>query len=285
MRGQNKVATEVEANYFTSFDGCQLFYNAQEKSTDTALVILHGLGEHIERYEELLLCLADLRLSIYLFDYRGHGQSHGARVYVERFEDYVRDVQCFQDFIKDKTAKRIKRFIVLGHSLGGLIAAATVLENQSCWSSLILMSPFFGVPFGDLFLTKLCFILDLIAPRKIWDNPISSCYLTHDGTQTDLYRVDSLIQRRITLRLAKEMFRACCIVRARAAELKIPVAIFASGDDRIVSLAQTRSFFNRVKSGRKKLVVFDGFYHELLHEKERQKPIRCLKEYLSNMGL
>jgi alpha-beta hydrolase superfamily lysophospholipase len=158
------------------------------------------------------------------------------------------------------------------------------LAESHLWSGLILLSPFFGLPHGERILRYLSSILSLILPYQIWDNPAPAVYLTHDRDAIKRHEEDPLIQRRITLRFASEMLKQCENISNRAQEIKLPLMILASGEDRIVSVQKTISFYDAVGSKQKQIEIFEGFYHELLHETSRHLPVESLKKYLIQMG-
>ncbi len=277
-----------ETGYFLSFDNTKLFYRAWEKDTPHSLVIVHGFGEHSGRYRELIEVLSDLPLSIFTHDLRGHGHSEGERVFVQSFDYFVKDLYAFRTFIESKKRIPTRRFILLGQSLGGLIATSAVLEDQTQWQALILLSPFFGVPYAHSLLRGLVFLVNLFAPRKIWKNPIHPVFLTHDSEETERFKRDSLVQRRITMHLTREMFRGCAVANAKASEISLPVLLLAGGTDHIVSVERSKEFFKKISSQDKKIQIFDDFYHELLHEKDRAQPVAILKDYIADriqMGL
>ena len=269
-----------ETGYFSSFDGTKLFYRALENDSPNALIIIHGIGEHSGRYHELIEALSELPLSIFALDLRGHGHSEGDRVHINKFEDFVEDIYRFRAFILDKKAGKQRNFILLGQSLGGLISTHVVLRSQDDWKKFILLSPFFGLPFGFYFCCGLASLLNWLSPKRIWKNPIKPVFLTRDLEQVEIYKRDSLIQRQLTGCFANEMFKAVISAISRAKEITIPLFILASGSDFIVSTSKTKRFFNRVSSREKQIEVFEGCYHELLHELDRSKPIGMIKEYL-----
>lgn len=273
-----------ETGYFSSFDGTQLFYRAWEQDSPSVLIVVHGIGEHSGRYHELVEVLSTLPLSIFALDLRGHGHSEGEKVYVNSFQDFVDDIYHFRTFILDKKVGKTRHFILLGQSMGGLIGTHAVLHNQRDWNALILLSPFFAIPFGHYLSRAVATVLDWLDPMRIWNNPIKPAFLTHDLERVELYKRDPLIQRRITARLAREMFRAVSQAMARANEVTLPLLILAAGSDYIVSTRKTRQFFDRVSSKEKKIQIFNGCYHELLHEVNREQPINILKDYLWAVG-
>lgn len=268
-----------ETGYFSSIDGTRLFYRAWNKDTENCLIILHGIGEHSGRYQEFALSLEDVPFSVFSVDLRGHGQSEGKRVHVRSFQDFVDDLYAFRLWIE--TTFKKKTFVLLGQSLGGLIATSVVLRNQSVWRSLILMSPFFKIYQGHHLLGFLTGCMNQILPDYIWHNPIRAQYLSHDLEEVKKYLEDKMIQRAISTRLAHEMFQACTFVYNHAQEIKLPVLILAAGDDRIVSLKATQHFYNAISSQQKELKIFDSSYHELIHEKERAEAVTIIRDFLT----
>ena len=197
----------------------------------------------------------------------------------------MKDVLKFRHLVEKSRGGAFRKCCLLGQSMCGLIATAVVLEDQRRWDQLMLLSPFFGLDRAEKVVSICCELFDLIVPRIIWNNPIPAVYLTHDEKRKKEYERDVLIQRRITIRLAKEMFRASASIFGRAEEILIPCTVFAAGNDKVVSLKKTKNFVDRMRSRNKKLKVFEDFYHELLHETERIRPIRAIKENLIDMGL
>ena len=85
------------------------------------VVLVHGYGEHIGRYDRVAEALVGNGAAVYADDLAGHGRSAGERVLVEYFEDIVSDLH-----VLDRTARRERPglpVVLLGHSMGGLIAA------------------------------------------------------------------------------------------------------------------------------------------------------------------
>lgn len=276
---------QEQSGSFTSFDGTKLFWRAWPKDSSNILLIVHGFGEHSGRYNELVQTLDSLSISIYAFDLRGHGKSEGDRVFVERFEDYIEDIYRFRSFIETNLLKKPLPFILLGQSFGGLLAIAAALRNQAIWRALVVLSPFFAVSYGHQPLSWLANLLNRLAPRMIYNNPIKPVFLTHDFEELAKYKRDELIQRRITFRMAHELFRGSNDVSERAGELSLPILLLAAGEDHIVSLKKSKACFERFASPEKRMQIFDGCFHELLHERNRGETFAAIKHYLHSLGL
>ncbi|MBI4372747.1 MAG: lysophospholipase [Candidatus Omnitrophica bacterium] len=268
-----------ETGYFSSFDGTKLFYRAWEQEGPNALLILHGMGEHSGRYQEAVEGLSELALSFYSYDARGHGRSEGDRMYINQFEDLVSDALSFRQWIEGRSTER-RHFILMGQSLGGLVATCLALKHQSDWRALILLSPFFGATYAHPIYFWLTRFLNLIYPKLIWKNPIKPVFLSHDQKEVSLYKQDPLIQRRITSRMAHEMFKGCGETRCLGKELSLPLLLLAGGEDHIVSVEESKRFFESVGSSPKEMKIFPRCYHELLHEHERAEAIQMIKDFL-----
>lgn len=272
---------KVKTGYFTSFDGLELFFRGWLKpESPTALILVHGFGEHSGRYEEFAESLHDLPCSILIHDLRGHGKSGGERVFVNDFDDFVLDLYEFRSFVLKNLTPQAPRFILFGHSLGGLIAVRSILKSQNEWQNLILSSPFFGL-FGSngiaLFLLRL---FNCVAPHLVVHNPVNPVFLTHDSDRVKEYTTDSMIQRKTTIRLSKEMLEAGEQTMGEAAKITIPLFVLTGSKERIVSPERIRQFYHSTKFSQRELQVFDGFYHELFQETGREQFFTAIKGYL-----
>ncbi|MBI4550561.1 MAG: lysophospholipase [Candidatus Omnitrophica bacterium] len=287
MKSSPPLSRSYREGYFASRDGLQLNYRlwlAGNPEQAPLFLILHGFGEHSLRYVPFVDELLDFPYNFAAFDLRGHGRSAGEMVYVERFEDYLADVDSFLDFLAANEKLRVAETVLFGHSMGGEIAAYYALIHPQRLRRLILSSPCLApeswVPGAD----RVSDWLGTILPHAVLVNPVKPFLLTHDKYENRQYLADPLIQRKITLRLIREMLRAGRRVLESASEIRLPVAVLMAGADRIVKKNLARRFYERLGSADKRWIEFDGYYHELFRERDRRKVFESLREILSGGG-
>ena len=103
-----------------------------------SIYLAHGISEHSGRYDELGEWLAGLGWMVGAHDHHGFGQSGGRRGIMRSATAYVDDTaSCLQEFARETAT----RPILLGHSMGGVIALKTVMTHQTDVSGLILSGP------------------------------------------------------------------------------------------------------------------------------------------------
>lgn len=271
----------IDEDFFETTSGEKLFYRFESRSANPRpLLIVHGHGEHSGRYLKFFSQLKNLDVPLATFDLRGCGRSSGPRVYVSRFEDYLNDLSDFIRFLKIRYGVEPPIRLV-GHSLGGLIATAWAHQNPSQVSKLILSSPLFGIPMGGT-LKFLVEVLNRFVPRLVIRNPVKPIFLTHDPEELERYKKDSLIQRRITVRLVHEMLRYTSLFREGNFTFPFPVYILMAQQDFIVDPNATREFFLRIQAPQKELESFPGFFHEIFNELGQEKVFERLR-YYSNL--
>lgn len=272
----------LHKDYFRSWDGLKLYYHLwpTDKRSNPLFLILHGFGEHSLRYSELVEVLSCFPVSFAALDLRGHGRSEGERVYIERFEDYLQDIEKFLKYLNDVHGFPTDKILLLGHSMGGAIAACYAITRPTQLDLLILSSPCMAVELWIPFAEKLVAFLGYWFPHLVIYNPVRPALLTHDQKEILQYKQDPFIQRKITLGLLREMIRASHVVRERAREIRVPLYVLAAGREYIVKKSAAKDFFNHVSSPEKKWVEFDGFYHEILKESEKEKVFVVMKSIL-----
>jgi alpha-beta hydrolase superfamily lysophospholipase len=245
--------------------------------------IVHGLGEHIERYDELALALNAAGWHVAGHDLRGHGSSGGPRGRIAGENTMLADLSAVVDHLRGTG-----RHILLGHSLGGLIAARFVAEsmlnNASRWSrdvdGLVLSSPALDAGIGRTrrWLTE---ALVHTLPNLPLRNGLNPEWLSRDPEVVDAYVKDPLVHRRITPRLVRFILQAGEVVRRRAPRWRTPTLLMWAGADRCVSPAGSAAFAKSVPRHLISAREYTELRHEIFNEPERQEVIDQLKAWLA----
>jgi alpha-beta hydrolase superfamily lysophospholipase len=267
--------------FFPAADGLKLFYRfySAGSSGSETLILLHGQGEHSGRYQKFSGYLKKENVSLAILDYRGHGRSEGAAVYVNSFEDYLKDISSFNGWLGSQHGKNGKK-ILLGHSLGGLLAVHWAKRFPEKVKALILSSPCLGLKIPGI-LVAMNRVFNRFMPWFCYQNPVFPPYLTHDVSELENYKKDFLIQRKISVRMLNEMLNYMyALEAARVLDLSFPLYVLMAGDERVVDPGKTRLFFEKVKAPDKELKIFSGFYHEIFNEVGQAEVFKALSHYL-----
>lgn len=270
----------LQEGTFPTHDRMNLHYAyfSNTEAQDT-LILLHGHGEHCGRYAKFAKHLADKKLHIATYDARGHGRSEGPHVYADSYEDYVRDVTSFVEFLEKQWGLQ-KKFFLLGHSNGGLVAAHWALRNPERLRALFLSSPFLGLRLPG-FLVAFNSFLSRYAPRFNYKNPVYPPYLTHNLEELAAYKKDPLIRRRISARLLHEMMTyQRRLEKVPVLEFPFPVYILMAGLERVVDPEKTRQFYEKLEVTAKELKLFPGFYHEIFNELGQEQVFEALRGFI-----
>lgn len=255
-------------------------YIWQAPEPRAALLLQHGFGEYaqrfVERYSRLIPHLLSAGVSVYAFDMRGHGRSPGGRA--------VTDLgRAVDDHL---VARRMLRehalpVFVLGHSLGGLVTAASVARDQSGLSGVVLSSPFLSkeVPTWKRLLVN---VLAAVGPTLLApEAPAELSGLSRITEELEFVKNDPLIYRgRAPMLLAATALKLLEANPSFYPEWRVPTLVLHGTADTYTDPEGSREFFKAIASEDKTLYIVEGGYHELLNDTGRDETLRVLLTWL-----
>ena len=258
------------------------------------VLIVHGLGEHAVRYDHVAQQLLSWGFAVRAYDQRGHGESGGARgglssevLLLDDLAEVVDDTRLrAQSLLCTSngagTAPPLP-LILLGHSLGGLVAGRFVSLGMRPVDGLVMSSPALD-PGLSAFQKLLLAVLPVIAPNLRVNNGLNPAYLSHDPEVVRKYLADPLVHAKISARLARFIASAGPATVAAAGNWDTPTLLMYAGADKLVNPAGSRAFADAAAGGlgAKVLTVkcFDELYHEIFNEPDSAPVFAALKAWL-----
>lgn len=249
--------------------GPRLFTRAWDAGPGTPAVgILHGLGDHSGRWVKVGQTLHERGFSAYALDLPGHGRSEGKRGHVQSWEEYRNAVSRWMDALRrDEPAGR--RWALLGHSMGGLIALDWADRNPPRTDALVLSAPPFELSLHPAALkVHAARLLGLLWPGFTQSNQIPPSLLSHVPEVIRAHRADKFVHFRISARLFLELTRMRRVLASVAATHSIPTLIVQGGADPVTSGAGCIAWAKNARSGLVTYREYPGLFHEVLNEAE-----------------
>lgn len=243
------------------------------------LLIVHGLAEHSGRYMNLVNRFVPLGYAVYGIDHIGHGRSEGRRLYVERFVDYTEPLKTYSDMVR--CWQPDKPVFLVGHSMGGLIGALHLIAHQEVLTGAVLSGPAVKAP-GDIPKAVILIgrVLSTLLPR-LGLVSLEAEGVSRDPAVVKAYLDDPLVYRgKMTARLGAEMLGAMERIGAEANRITLPILILQGSADRLVDPSGAQMLYEKVASADKKLIVYEGFYHEVFNEPEHDRVLSDVEQWL-----
>lgn len=267
---------------FTASDGDNLAVQDWPLPEGLALrgvvVLVHGLGEHAGRYEHVAQTLNGWGFAVRGYDQCGHGDSGGDRGSLPSTKRLVEDLADVVESTRARTPDGVP-LILLGHSLGGLVASYFVSLRHRPVDALILSSPALN-PGLSSFQKFLLAILPRVAPNLRVSNGVKPQFLSHDDAVVAAYQADPRVHDRISARLARFIAGAGPRVVARAPRWEVPTLLMYAGQDRLVEPQGSRDFAAAAPKAVVTTHCFEDLYHEIFNERDAQPVFDCLKRWL-----
>jgi alpha-beta hydrolase superfamily lysophospholipase len=272
---------EHQEGYLKSNRATKVYYQYWlPRDTPKAIVlIVHGLAEHSGRYMNLVNHFVPQGYAVYGIDHLGHGRSEGKRVYVEQFQDFTKTLKIYFDSIREKQPET--PIFIVGHSMGGLIGAAYLLEHQNDLSGAVLSGPAIKIPENISQITILAGKIFSVLLPKLGVAPLIFEGISRDPAVVEAYINDPLVYTgKITARLAAELLKTMGHITKHAAKIQLPIMIAQGSEDSLVDPGGAQLLYDLVGSGDKTIKLYDGFYHEIFNEPEHAQVLKDVQLWI-----
>jgi alpha-beta hydrolase superfamily lysophospholipase len=219
-----------------SFDGLDMFARGwvPEEDPKAVVCLVHGLGEHIGRYEHVGAVFAAAGYALLGFDLRGHGKSGGPRGYTPSYDAVLDDITAFIKQARERYPA--KPCFLYGHSLGGNLVLNYALRRKPDLKGLIATGPWLKLAFQPpAFKVVLGRTMNKLAPGFSQASELDTAALSHDPKVVEAYIKDPLVHDKISARLFVSTYDSGLYAFDHAAEFPLPLLLMHGADDRITS--------------------------------------------------
>ena len=229
------------------------------------VVLLHGFGDHCSRYEWVMKKFKEASINVFTYDQRGHGKSPGKRAYIERFEDFLDDLDSFLEHIKPDIATAPG--FILGHSMGGMVLARYAQTRDIQARGLIFSSPFLA--FSEETPKFLAALGPYVAKIFPWlpVGSVDTSGLSRDPAVQQAADQDPLgFHGKVAAKTGAEFYRMIQAIEADMADITNSMLVIYGSSDRIVSPVGSEMLHEKAGAKDKTLRMYDGGYHELYND-------------------
>lgn len=243
------------------------------------IVINHGFAEHIGRYDWVAEQLNNSAYTCVRYDLRGHGETKSSKGHIDSYEEFISDCEAVVDFTQALDPS--KDVYILGHSMGGLVSAMAALSFQNKIKGQILSGPAIGnLPSIKGIKKPFLNFASKVLPNLMITNPVEDDVCSVKEV-VEKYKIDPLVLRKASMKFLREFtIAAPDFVSEHIHEYKLPLLLLQGSKDTIVPVSIGDKFFNEISSSDKTQKVYEGLYHEILNEYEKDEVMNDIIEWL-----
>jgi len=249
-------------------------------SPNAIILLAHGYAEHSGRYDHVGAYCADRRLAVLAIDHWGHGKSDGQPGFVPRFSAYIDGMTALRA-MADRVFPGIPKILV-GHSMGGLIASSVLLGQQQYFAGCVLSGPaIMATEPPSAAMQTISRLLSAAAP-KLGVLALDATRISRDPKVVQAYLADPLVYNgKLSARLAVEMFDAMERVRTNAGKIALPVMVLHGDADSLAAPVGSQFLYDHVSSDDKQLRLYPGLFHEIFNEPEQLSILEEMADWIT----
>lgn len=272
---------EHRSGYFEGARGVQIFWQAWLPGGPRRGVVAmaHGVSEHSGRYAWTGERLAARGYALYALDHRGHGQSAGPRAVIDRVDNAVTDLAELVSIAAAESADHAKPFL-FGHSMGGFLALAYTTRRQAEIQGLLLSAPVAVLEAASPLQRIAGHILSAVAPKLgVFD--VDSSTVSRDAEVVRDYDADPLnFHGKLPARTVHEMAQEIGRFPESIPSITIPLLVQVGTADELVPPQSSELVYEWASSDDKTIKHYDGLFHEILNEPERDAVVADMLAWL-----
>ncbi|HPQ50680.1 MAG TPA: lysophospholipase [Alphaproteobacteria bacterium] len=256
---------------FQSFDGTRLFLKKDIPAAPKAiLVIVHGLCEHLGRYDYITKKMTDRDFGVYRFDHRGHGRSEGKPIFYNDFNELIDDVNAVVELAKEENPT-LPVFLI-GHSMGGFAVTTFGMKYPNKVSGIVASGAVARL--NQPFPIPPNLPVDTYFPNELGDGVCS------DPAVVEAYKNDPLVGKQVSAGLFYSLFAGVDWNKENSGLFVEPVLLLHGCDDGLVSEKDSRDLFGDISSKDKTLKIYAFLYHEIFNEPSKDDVIQDVVKWL-----
>lgn len=276
--------TEHSSGRLTGVGGLELFRQwwRHESVPATALVVLvHGAGEHSGRYEHVAQRLVAAGCAVHAIDHRGHGRSPGPRALIDRVDHAVSDLDRLVHVALQHEGRPELPVVMVGHSMGAMLSLRYALTHQQRLRGVALSGTLASVQASTL-LRLVGHALSAAVPTMPLIG-IDSSLVSRDPAVVADYRADPLVHHgKLPARTAAEIADTTDAFGDQVPAITVPTLIMYGTEDRLCDPAGSVMLGERIGAVDKTVRAYDGLYHEIFNEPERDAVLDDLSSWLGS---
>ncbi|MFZ0281246.1 MAG: lysophospholipase [Bacteroidales bacterium] len=254
------------------------FIKSPGEDLRAVIIFVHGLGEHVMRYDSWAKLFNSEKIGFAGVDLPGHGRSEGRRGHIKSFAllDEMTDIllnECRKTFPGTP-------LFLYGHSLGGGIMLNYLVRKSPKVRGAIVTSPWLKLSFEpEKSKVKMAGLIKNIFPRLVQPSGLVVDHISHDKAEVDKYKNDPDIHGKISVSLFHGAMSAAAYSLRNASKIKVPLLLMHGSDDLICSPEGSREFVSKADGA--ELKIWEGGYHELHNEPFRKEVFDYMMKWIN----
>ncbi|MCW2958565.1 MAG: alpha/beta hydrolase fold protein [Solirubrobacterales bacterium] len=234
-------------------------------------VIAHGYGEHARRYDHVAEALLADGAAVYALDHHGHGRSEGERALAVDVQDFVTDLSTLVRYAAERYGLPV---VLIGHSMGGLIATRYAQQHPETLAALVLSGPVIGGNPG---------FMQLLDLDPIPEVPIDPATLSRDPAVGAAYVADELVYHGPFRRETLQAMIGAVQQIAEGPKLELPVLWLHGELDELAPYDVTREAAERIRTASWQETVYPGAMHEIFNETNKDEVLADVTTFVDGV--